>query len=129
MSANAPNLYQLQGRTIHVSYSTSGIDGQPHFTYQDTTQTLSFRGQDIRVVESDLGQVVSVSLRRTIDSGSTSFSVIIPRVGLVDGHPANITTQGITTVHRFSVVPLFMRGQLDTYSYARLVGTASFVVF
>ena len=47
-----PNLYQLQGGPIHVTYSTTSIDGQPHFSYQDPHQTLFFKGDDIRVTDT-----------------------------------------------------------------------------
>jgi len=129
MTTNEANLFQLAGRAVHVTYATSGIDGKPHFTYQDAHQTLSFSGDQISVADTQLGKVVSVFLRRTIDSGSTTFSILLPRVGLGSDHSASIDTQGITTVHRFSIIPAFNRGQLDTYSYVRLHGTAQFVVF
>ena len=40
----APTYYDLSGRNIHISYSTTGVDSQPHFTYQDLQQTRSFSG-------------------------------------------------------------------------------------
>lgn len=124
-----PNLYQLQGRNLHVSYSTSGIDGKAHFNYQDAHQSLSFRGDDIRTLETEIGTLVSVTLRRTIDSGSTSFSVLIPTVNLERGHSAPLSTEGITTLHRFSMIPAFNKGQTELYSSTALKGTAQFVVF
>jgi hypothetical protein len=33
--ANQPNLYQLSGSGIHITYSTSSGGGQPHFAYRD----------------------------------------------------------------------------------------------
>ena len=30
-----PNHYDLSGKRLHVVYSTAGIDGKPHFSYQD----------------------------------------------------------------------------------------------
>jgi hypothetical protein len=130
----APNLYDLSGRlpgghTLHVTYSTRGFDGKPHLSYQDGTQGLSFSGDQIRVVEADIGMLVSVTIRMTVDTGSTSFSVLIPRVNLPagPGQSAPIASDGITTVHRFSVLP--MHGQLDLYSVVKLSGTARFVVF
>lgn len=129
MANTTPNLYQLSSRAIHVTYATSGIDGKPHFQYQDPHQSLSFSGGDIRVADTDLGSLVSVSIRRTIDAGGTSFSVMIPRVVLVDEKPVAVDTRGVTVVHRFSIVPAFNRGQLDAYSVVKLKGTASFVVF
>src|SRR3954471_17936592 len=79
----AANMFSLAGGGLHVSYSTTGIDGKPHFSYQDSLRTLSFRGDEIRVAEVvDLGTVVSVTIARTIDSGSTTFSLLVPRVNL-----------------------------------------------
>ena len=40
----AANMFSLTGGGLHVSYSTSGIDGKPHFSYQDATRSLSFSG-------------------------------------------------------------------------------------
>jgi hypothetical protein len=130
-----PNLYQLSGghgqHAIHITYSTSGFDGKPHFSYQDDSQGLSFAGTDIRVLEGDVGQLVSVTIRRTIDTGSTSFSLLLPRVLLPAGpnQSTPVHTQGITTIHRFSVLPGFNLGQDDLYSVVALSGTARFAVF
>ena len=124
-----PNLYQLSGNTVHVTYSTSGIDGKPHFHYQDSQHNLNFTGDEIRTVECDLGTVVSVTIQRTIDSGSTSFSVLIPRINLNSGETGHIRTDGILTIHRFSIVPALNHGQLDLYTVTRLRGTAQQVAF
>jgi hypothetical protein len=127
-----PNLYQLSGAHLHVSFLThSGPatpefpQGPPHFTYQDTNQTLSFSGNQIEVVTTELGQIVSVRIRLTVDAGSTTFSVLIPRVNLSPGQPANIQTQGITAIHRFSVLPGLNHGQQDFYTVTPLHGTAA----
>ena len=42
---------------------------------------------------------------------------------------APLSTEGITTIHRFSVVPAFNKGQTELYSAATLRGTAQFVLF
>lgn len=60
------------------------------------------------------------------DTGSTSFSFLIPRTTLQNGQPVHIRTAGITALHRLTVdTPA--HGQLDTYQLHRLTGTASFV--
>src|SRR4051794_31353899 len=112
-----PNHFQLSGGHHHgghlnVTYTThSGPatpefpQGPPRFSYQDATQSLSFSGKDIEVVETELGQVVSVRIHLTVDQGSTTFSVLVPRVNLVSGQPAPIYTEGITALHRFSLAP------------------------
>jgi hypothetical protein len=75
------------------------------------------------------GTVVSVAIFRTIDSGSTTFSVLIPRVNLSAGERIVISTEGITATHRFSVVLAFNHGQLDAYTVTPLHGTADIVAF
>jgi hypothetical protein len=41
-----PNLFQFSGEALQISYSTTGIDGKAHFTYQDPNQTLGISGDD-----------------------------------------------------------------------------------
>jgi hypothetical protein len=125
----SPNLYQLSGNNLHINYSTSGVDGKPHFNYQDAHKSLSFTGNEIRTEESDLGTVVSVTIQLTVDSGSTSFSVLIPRVNLTASESVQINTEGIVTIHRFSIIPAANHGQLDLYTATKLHGTATRVVF
>ena len=63
----AANMITVAGGGLHVSYSTSGIDGKPHLSYQDPMRSLSFTGDEIRRVECDLGAVVSVTIVRTVE--------------------------------------------------------------
>ncbi|HEX2690339.1 MAG TPA: hypothetical protein VHN14_27175 [Kofleriaceae bacterium] len=112
-----------------MTYTTTGIDGKPTMTYQDPHEGKSFHGDEIRTVECDLGVLVSVTLRMTVDAGSTSLSVFIPRMRIHQGEHAAIHTDCVTTVHRFSIAPQLLHGQLDTYSITALQGTAQFVVF
>jgi hypothetical protein len=127
--ATTPNLFELRNQQVHVVYSSTGIDGKPHLSYQDPHQTLSFSGDEIRVEESEIGRLVSVSLRRTVDSGSTTLTILLPRVTLDASNSAQINTEAITTIHRFSVIPVLNHGQRDFYSVAALTGTARCVVF
>jgi hypothetical protein len=125
-----PNLFQLIGSQIHIMYTTSSVAGTPTptLTYQDPHQAISFHGDQIRTVECDLGTLVSVTLRMTVDTGSTSLSVFIPRMRIQQGTSAAVHTDCVITMHRFSVIPLFNVGQLDTYTVVPLLGTAEFVV-
>jgi hypothetical protein len=124
-----PNQYELHGGSLKIIYSTSGIDGKPHFNYQDGTQTLNFSGDQIRAVGTEAGTLVSVTTLMSIDTGSTSFTVLIPRINLDSTLQSNIRTEGISTRHKFSMIPDLNRGQLDTYKYTGLIGTANFVNF
>jgi hypothetical protein len=129
MADATPDLYQVQGRGIHVTYSTSGFDGKPHFDYQDAHQTLHFVGDQIRVADSEVGSLVTVNIRVTVDSGSTTFTLLVPQVNLGTSVSAPITTVGLTTQHRFSIVPKFNHGQTELYAVVVLTGSASAVSF
>jgi hypothetical protein len=123
-----PNLYELSGNDIHITYSTSGIDGKPHFSYQDPQLTHNFSGDQIRRVVSEVGTLVSVTLRLTIDSGGTTFSVLLPRVNLPGEQSVPIQTVGITTLHKFSILPVTI-GQRDFYRVTPLTGSAMRIFF
>ncbi|HLW52897.1 MAG TPA: hypothetical protein VKW06_08635 [Candidatus Angelobacter sp.] len=126
----SPNLYHLAGGRLEINYSTTSLNGQPHFTYKDATQTLSFIGGQIRQTKTDIGTLISVTIRMTVDSGSTTFTLLLPSVNLKEpGAPAPVHAVGITTVHRFSVIPAMNRGQTETYTTTELTGTASLVYF
>jgi len=55
--------------------------------------------------------------------------MLVPRVNLDSGERLPITTDGITALHRFSVIPALNHGQLDHYTVHPLSGTAGHVVF
>jgi hypothetical protein len=129
LPVKAPDMYVLHGAQLHITYSTTSFLGKPQFVYQDAVQTLSFEGDQIRTVATELGTLVTVTIRMTVDTGSTTFTLLVPTVNLGSSNQATIHTEGITTIHRFSVVPLFNQGQTELYSVTPLTGTASFVNF
>jgi hypothetical protein len=120
------NRYDLNGRNVNVIYGEAGVDGKPYFNYSNAEMSLTFKGVEIRVQNTDLGKIVSVSIRRTIDTGSTSFTILVPKVLMSKGAATTpIKTFGITTVHKFSILQMLMRGQDDLYATVALSGTAS----
>jgi len=129
LADTAPNLYELHGGRIQITYSTSGVDGKPHFNYRDGLKTLNFSGKDIRTVDTEIGTLVTVTTIQTVDTGSTTFTLVVPRVNLGQYQKACITTQGIRTIHKFSVLAHFNQGQMEIDSTTTLVGTASSVAF
>ncbi|SRR5260221_8068773 len=127
--ANQPNLYELSGGGIHITYSTSGVGGQPHFTYHDALQVKSFTGNQITTLQTSIGTLVTVTIHITVDSGSTTFSVLLPNVNLPTGPfgSANITAEGITTLHKFSIFQV--QGQTEFYTVVPMQGAARHVLF
>jgi hypothetical protein len=126
-----PNQYHLNGGGISVSYYPGGSGpiikgrGRLRFTYQDSFQALSFYDHDVRTVHvPDLGTVVSVKIFQTIDTGSTSASLLVPNVVLPSTLPVSISTELITTRHLIFVATLG-HPQHDLYSVTALTGVAS----
>jgi len=110
---------------LHISYSTGALGSKAALLYQDTQQTLQFDEQQMRRVPTDLGEEVTVTIRQTVDLGSTTFTLIVPRVALDLSQHVLIETLGITALHRFSIAPALDHGQLDTYSVSKLRGSAA----
>ena len=111
---------------LQVKYSVAG----PNLHYHQGPVVKDFTGKDIRVVEvPDIGTLVSGTIHMTPDSGSTTFTLLLPIVNLPPppASPAAVpvTTDGITTLHRFSTVAAADHGQQETYTVTPLQGTAS----
>jgi hypothetical protein len=119
----APNLWVLSGGSIQIRYSSTAAN----FHYHDSSRNLTFTGSEIRSVNvPDLGTLVSVTTLLTVDSGSTTFTVLLPITNLnsTPGSLAPVTTNGIATAHHFSVLTSLLHGQIEFYSITPLTGTA-----
>lgn len=123
------NTFNLQGHNLHISYSSTSFSGAPLLTYQDSTKVLNFIGNDqIRTVDAEFGQLVTVTIALTVDNGSTSFTLLVPNVNLGSSNQAHVNTEGITTIHRVAFTPNPIQGQTEIYSFTKLSGSATFVV-
>jgi hypothetical protein len=125
---NTANTFNLQGHHLHINYSSTSFGGMPLLTYQDSTQTLDFIGDQIRTVDTEIGKLVTVTIALTIDRGSTSFTLLVPNVNLGSSNLAHVNTDAITTIHRSAIDPKLVQGQTEIYSVTKLSGTATFVV-
>ncbi len=101
VDAATATVFDVSSGDLHVTYTAAGPDGQPQLTYVSGTQNLTFAGPQIRTVtQTDLGTLVSVTIWRTVDAGSTSFTLLVPPVVVVTpGTPVNVTLLGIATTH------------------------------
>jgi hypothetical protein len=132
IEVTSPNQYHLYGDGISVAYYPDGFGpiieprGPLNLVYQDAYRSLPFYGEEVRTVEvPDLGTVVSVTIAEAVDTGSTSFSLLIPVVDMPTGQSSvYIQTEGITTVHRI-FVGLIGHPQSETYTVIPLNGSAA----
>ena len=123
-----PNLFQLNGEGVTVTYSTTSIDGRPRFAYKKGRQTLSFVGSDIETANIGIGTVVSVVVARVPDKGTTTFSILLPSIQLPKTKKQSFRTIGITTVTATTITgpPV---GVQQTYKTVTLRGSAQQVDF
>jgi len=126
-----PNRFVLQshdGKT-KVDYETTSFIGQPTLNLtQGAGPIRHFSGSQIRRVNTEIGTLVSVTTQLTVDTGSTSFSVLIPAITLtsITDHQ-NLTTEAIVTHHTGpNSVPI--TGVHETYTFIPMTGQASFVL-
>jgi len=122
------NLFELSRGAIHVTYSTTSFIGGPILSYRDNQLSRSFRGDEISVQATDLGQLVTVTLETIPDLRTVKFTLILPVVTVM---PQSVGTRvkvpGITTTTPTSIAgPL--PGPQQLYSSINLRGTAQFIV-
>ena len=60
-----PGLYELHGDGIFLTYATAGVTGEPQLSYQDANLSTPFSGDEIRVVETEVGTLDAVMGRRS----------------------------------------------------------------
>jgi hypothetical protein len=126
-----PNRYVLQssnGQT-KVDYETSSFIGQPTLNLtMGSGPTRHFAGSQIRTLSTEIGTLVTVTTFLTIDTGATSFSVLIPAITLksIADHEA-FATEAVVTAHS-GPNSFPATGVHETYQFIPLQGTASFVL-
>jgi hypothetical protein len=127
--------YVFRGEGITASYFPGGaggplVQGSPEifFTYQDHHMSRAFGEQDIDIKQiANVGALISVALAKSELEGGpvTTFTVIVPAVGVTGDSPQNFKTKGITTVQAASYVEREAFPALQTYKVDHLDGTAS----
>jgi len=127
-TAASPNLYELSGDRVAVTYSTTSIDGKPRFSYRKGRQTLDFAGSDIKSESTGIGTLVSVVIASVPDKGTTSFSLLLPAIQLGDSKRVSLRTIGIETLAKTSIAGP-PPGVQQTYKAVGLRGSAKLVQF
>jgi hypothetical protein len=127
---NEPNQFDLHGigymcMDTHVTYSTTSITGKPIFNYTDLKGTHNFTGDEIRTLKTEIGTMVTVTLKLTVDTGNVTLTILVPDFKL-EGSAQEFKTIAIRTTKRTSFLPI--KGALDSYEVIRLQGTADSVI-
>lgn len=123
------NVFELAGDGVQIYYSARGpfIDQpglEPTFTYQDQVLNLTFTGEEIRTQQSEMGTLVSVSLKITVDAGATTLTLLLPTVNLGDTAEQSFETFAIVT-ETFGILPRL--GARQVYDTLDLSGVGRFI--
>ncbi|HTU44337.1 MAG TPA: hypothetical protein VMF91_04710 [Bryobacteraceae bacterium] len=131
MASISPNRYVAQssdGKT-KVEYETSTFVGLPALNLTEGPGPIRhFSGSQVRVLDTEIGTLVTVTTRITVDTGSTSFSILIPSISLksVSDQEA-FETEAIITTHS-GPISIPFNGVHEKYQFIPLKGEASFVL-
>ncbi|HVW64604.1 MAG TPA: hypothetical protein VHB01_06275 [Nitrosospira sp.] len=122
------NLFELSRGAIHVTYSTTSIIGGPIFSYRDNRISRSFRGDEIRIQDTDIGQLVTVTLEVIPDQQTVTFSLLLPVVTVLpQSTGTHVRVPGITATAPTTIAGP-PPGPQHLYNVTNLRGTAQFVV-
>ena len=128
MTAVQPNEYTLQGGNVTFTFVKHNFLGQPFVSYTEGGQTKSFFGTAVRVLETGIGTLVTVTTHMTMDTGGTEFSVLLPVIQLAGtGKSQAFSTDGIRT-HFKGPDSFPATGVRETYDFIPMTGTARVIM-
>jgi hypothetical protein len=89
------NKFVLKGSHVVVEYTIGGNPSFPALTYTDGAFQRSFKPDTITTDDTGLGELVSVPLVISIDTGGERFGFFLPSIDVPSGETAHFHTIGI----------------------------------
>jgi hypothetical protein len=99
------NFFELNGQDVKITYRIGGDIGPVTtggsrlivLTYDDKARDIheGFRANQIDTAQTPLGMMVTVTIRMTIDSGATSFSMFLPDLDVPHGQKMKFNSLGV----------------------------------
>jgi len=123
--------FEFAGPIVSVYYSPSSFSGAAQLRYRlGDGDPLDFSDDDIRVERTEIGQLVSVTVRQVPDLESVTLSLVIPDINLDPGEPTLFESSIILTTNHTTIGgPDLVKGPLQTYWSPKVIGQASSVVY
>jgi hypothetical protein len=124
------NLFDVAG-PIRINFSRSSITGRPLFSYQDAELNLNFQGDEIDILTTPIGDLVTVVVESAVDAFDRRVSLLVPVIRLARGGEVEFDTVLVETVDRsLAFVPApGPAGVLQSYRTHQVHGTAQQVDF
>jgi hypothetical protein len=118
--------YTFQGEGITASFFPHGAGGPIIQGQGELSKTFGQADLDIQQIDN-VGALVSVVLAQSPIAGGpiTTFTVLVPSVGVTSDAPQSFRTKSITTVQAATLVQRLVFPALQTYKVEHLDGTAS----
>jgi hypothetical protein len=91
----AANKFELKGSGVEVEYTIGANAAIPALIYKAGAFIKTFKPNEIVSEDTGLGNMVSVSLIRSIDTGGKRFGFFLPLINVAHGQTANFHTIGV----------------------------------
>ena len=116
-------------QSIQVTFSSTSITGQPQLSYRDYNLHLNFVGEEIDILDTQIGQLITVTLETIPDLRTVTFTLILPTVNVMrQSAGIRVSVPGIRTITHTTIAGPGL-GAEKTYAIVNLEGTAQFVEF
>ena len=108
-----------------MDYTIGANPAFPALVYTDGAFQKTFKPNEILVEDTGLGEMVSVALIRTIDTGGERFGFFLPAINVAHGQTAHFRTVGV--YETFSG-PNSVPHRPSTWRCIEMMGTAQSVI-
>jgi len=90
----AANKFVLKGSGVEVDYIVGANPSLPALTYKDGAFVKTFLPNAVLTENTGLGEMVSIGLILTIDTGGERFGFFLPSIDVAEGQTAHFRTVG-----------------------------------
>jgi hypothetical protein len=119
------NKFVLKGLGVEVDYTIGANPAFPALAYKDGAFQKSFKPNEILSDDTGLGEMVSVPLILSIDTGGERFGFFLPFINVAHGQTARFHTVGV--YETFSG-PNSIPHRPSTWRCIEMTGTAQSVI-
>lgn len=121
-----PGALDLEGEGAELRFRSGGAPSDLALSFRDGTYDARFSGSDVRLFETELGRLVTVSLSDNPDAPVVKLTLLVPRVRFEQADEAAVETVAVVSEdreHAFTVPR--PTGQVLTFRALSLRGSAS----
>ena len=91
----AANKFVLKGAGVEVDYTIGANPALPALVYAHGAFQKKFKPNEILTENTGLGEMVSVALISSIDTGGERFGFFLPLINVAPGQTAHFCTVGV----------------------------------